>query len=144
MIRALTSHELATPEFAHLLWLAVEVGDDELARIMRDELPTLTLLGVIADERVVAFVAFNATTDPAVIEYIAVGEEAQGRGLGSALVTAVREAADGAAVYAQTDDDAVEFYRSIGFAITDGDPDPRWPDRPRYDCVLVSDCNQEP
>jgi len=137
MIRALTIDEIASAEFRHLLWLAVEVDDAELDQIARDELPRLTIRGVAESGRVVAFVAFDADADPLTIEYIAVDEDAQGRGHGSALVEAVRDHAGGRVVYARTDDDAVDFYRRIGFVITDHEPDPRWPDRPRYECVLL-------
>lgn len=54
----------------------------------------------------------------------------------AALVNAVRAAVGGAAIRAETDDDAVGFYRRLGFAITMRDPDPRWPGRQRYDCLL--------
>ncbi len=137
MIRALTSDETASPEFRHLLWLAVEVDDAQLNAIARDVLPKLTVHGVVKDDRVVAFVAFDAGTDPMAIEYIAVDEREQGRGHGTALIDAVRSHANGRSVYAQTDDDAVEFYRRAGFAVEPAEPDPRWPDRQRYDCLLA-------
>jgi ribosomal protein S18 acetylase RimI-like enzyme len=136
MIRALTEEEIATTEFAHLLWLAVEVDDAELDKIARHELPKLTIRGVVDRGRVVAFIGFDADADPLTIEYIAVDESARTRGHGAALIEDVRGHAGGRAVYAQTDDDAVDFYRRIGFAITERESDPRWPDRRRYNCLL--------
>ncbi|MGV8882756.1 MAG: GNAT family N-acetyltransferase [Rhodoglobus sp.] len=137
MIRALTMDEVTSTEFRHLLWLSVEVADTELDDIIRDEVPNLTILGVVDFDRVVAFVALSLNSDPLTIEYIAVDESVRGRGYGTALVEAVRNHAKDRIVYAQTDDDAVGFYRRIGFAISAGEPDPRWPDRQRYDCVLA-------
>jgi ribosomal protein S18 acetylase RimI-like enzyme len=137
MIRVLTKDEIESAEFRHLLWLAVEVADIELDNIARDELPKLKILGVMEDERVVAFVAFDVDTDPLTIEYIAVEESARTRGYGTALVDAARSHAVGRAIYAQTDDDAVNFYRRIGFKVVDREPDSRWPERQRYDCVLA-------
>jgi len=137
MIRTLTNGEMAHAAFRHLLWLAVEVDDSRLDKIAREILPKLTVQGVLEHERIVAFVAFDADADPVVIEYIAVDERAQGRGLGTALVEAIRDRAGGRAVYAQTDDDAVDFYRRIGFAINHREPDRRWPERQRYDCLLA-------
>jgi len=135
-IRTLTIGEIASAELRHLLWLAVEVDDAELDRVTRDELPGLTILGAVENERVLAFVAVEADADPLAIEYIAVDEGARGRGWGTALVEAVRNHANGRVLYAQTDDDAVDFYRRIGFTVTDREPDPRWPERRRYDCML--------
>jgi ribosomal protein S18 acetylase RimI-like enzyme len=137
VIRELTADELATPEFAHLLWLAVEVDDVEVARIASEHLPELTIRGVVEDGRVVAFIACDVAADPLTIEYIAVEEDARTRGHARALVEAARDLAGGRDVYAQTDDDAVDFYRRIGFEITDRERDPRWPERRRYDCRLV-------
>jgi ribosomal protein S18 acetylase RimI-like enzyme len=138
MIRALTIDEIATVEFTYLLWLAVEVDDDELDRIKREELGHLTILGTVEGDRVTAFAAYMHDVDRVVIEYIAVNETAQGRGLGTALVRGIREAANSRPVFAATDDDAVEFYRRIGFSVTSSDHvDPRWPDRQRYDCLLL-------
>ncbi len=136
MIRELSTDEIAGEAFAHLLWLAAEVGAAELSRIAHDELPGLTILGVV-DDRVLAFAAFDAGIDPVTIEYIAVDESARARGCGTALVEAVRDRAAARAVRARTDDDAVGFYRGLGFRITECEPDPRWPERRRYDCVLA-------
>ncbi|WP_353889747.1 GNAT family N-acetyltransferase [Galbitalea sp. SE-J8] len=105
VIRTLTTDEITSAEFRHLLWLAVEVDDAELDKIARDELPRPMIRGVVESGRVVAFVAFDAGTDPVTIEYVAVDEDAQGSGHGTALVAAVRDHANGRVVYAQTDDD---------------------------------------
>lgn len=91
-----------------------EADAEELGRIVRDGLPRLSVIGVVEDGRVLAFAAFDSATDPVVIEYIAVDGHAQRFGHGTALVDAVRTAARGRSVYAQTDDDAVDFYRRIG------------------------------
>lgn len=136
-IRRLGAAEIAGPEFVALLKLAAEVEDGELERIRTQELARLTVIGSVEDGRLVAFAAFDADADPVVLSYIAVDVGAQGRGLGNALIESVRRAAGGRALLAETDDDAVAFYRRIGFRITSrSDRDPRWPDRPRYDCLL--------
>lgn len=137
MIRSLTTTETNSQEFLHLLWLATEVGDPELDRVIREELPQLTVLGTIEDNRVLAFIAFRTGEVATVIEYIAVAENAQRSGLGTAMVGAVRGLAPDRAVYAETDDDAVNFYRRTGFTVTAKDrPDSRWPHRQQYECVL--------
>lgn len=137
-IRPLGPAELASPGFLPLLRLAAELDDAELAGIVRGELPALTVIGVVEEGAVIGFAAADLDSDPVLLEYIAVAETAQGRGLGAAIVGAVREAAGGRAMRAETDDDAVAFYRRIGFAIIPlSERDPRWPDRPRYACALA-------
>ncbi|GAA2178842.1 GNAT family N-acetyltransferase [Leucobacter tardus] len=119
-----------------LIRLASDADGERLRRLMLDELRHLSVLGITDEDRVVGFVAFDVDRDPAVIEYMAVAPDQQGRGHGSTLVQATRSAARDGAVYAETDDDAVEFYRRLGFAVVPRDPDPRWPDRQRYACLL--------
>lgn len=135
-IRALTPVEIASPGFSSLLRLAAELEQSALDRIVTEEMLRLTTLGVVAGDRILAFASFDESRDPVPIEYIAVHERAQGRGLGAALVAAVRRRSPARAVSAQTDDDAVGFYRRLGFDIGSGAPDPRWPERARYDCLL--------
>ncbi len=38
-------------------------------------------------------------------------------------------------------DNAIGFYRSLGFKDTPAPPDERWPERSRYDCVLTPSAN---
>ena len=136
MIRTLRRDETARSEFAHLMWLATEADEEKLGRILRKELPGLSVIGVLEGDRVVAFAALDPRVEPTVIEYIAVEEASQGHGHGSALVDAAREAGSSRSVYAETDDDAVDFYRRLGFTVTEKAPDPRWPERQRYACLL--------
>jgi ribosomal protein S18 acetylase RimI-like enzyme len=136
-IRLLSTAEIATDSFRRLLWRAAEVDDAALAAIVSDELPELTVLGIVDDDGPVGFVAFGARDGVMEIDYIAVSERAAGQGWGRALVDAVRARAGDRPLRAETDDDAVDFYRRLGFAVrAAGGPDPRWPDRRRYDCLL--------
>ncbi|SJN21123.1 hypothetical protein FM119_02595 [Mycetocola reblochoni REB411] len=78
------------------------------------------------------------------LEYIAVDGSRAGSGLGALLVAAVRALAPDLPLVAETDDDAVGFYRRLGFAVVALDEtDPRWPDRRRYRCTLRA-LNPEP
>ncbi|MFZ4841136.1 GNAT family N-acetyltransferase [Mycetocola saprophilus] len=128
--------DVAGNDVRHLLWLAAEVEDTELDRMTRDELPHLRVRGLSDEDGLIAFIAADHRSNPAEIMYIAVHERARGRGLGRVLVRDLADAVAGREIVAQTDDDAVEFYRRLGFTITDGEIDPRWPDRHRYVCRL--------
>lgn len=85
---------------------------------------------------VVGFAAFDRRPDQLELHYLAVSEAARGVGLGARLIDAVRASAPGLPLRAETDDDAVEFYRSLGFTVRDAPRDARWPGRRRYACEI--------
>ncbi|ROQ60472.1 acetyltransferase (GNAT) family protein [Rathayibacter sp. PhB152] len=126
-----------TAAFRHLLWLAVEVDEAAIDAIIVDELPGLRVQGAVEGGAVTAFVAYEERPDGVLIDYLASAESQRGTGLGRALLAEIAHLHPHAALRAQTDDDAIGFYRSLGFADSPAPPDPRWPDRPRYDCVLA-------
>ena len=132
-IQALGANALESESFLALLFDAVEVDSHALLRIRDEELSRLQVAGVIDDGTVVAFAAWDATSDPLVLEYIAVDAAHRGTGLGRRLIDHVRGSRP---LLADTDDDAVEFYRRLGFTISDAGRDARWPDRRRYRCVI--------
>jgi len=132
-IQALSADAIESDSFLALLFDAVEVESDALLRIRDEELPRLQVAGVVEHESVVAFAAWDAASVPLVLEYIAVDATHRGRGLGRQLIEYI--SANGA-IEAETDDDAVDFYRRLGFTISDAGRDARWPDRRRYRCVL--------
>lgn len=137
MIRLLSPVEIMSPDVAHLLWLAAEVPQHEFETFARDRLARLSALGVFEQEQVVAIAAFDTSTVPVTLEYLACRESLQGQGIGSALVAWIRAAHPNRMLRAETDDDAVDFYRRLDFTIEiQGAPDPRWPDRQRYLCTL--------
>jgi N-acetylglutamate synthase-like GNAT family acetyltransferase len=63
---------------------------------------------------------------------VAVPNEWQGRGVGRALIEALAEVADQAALVAETDEDGVGFYRSCGFEVEAAAPKAG---RARFRCV---------
>ena len=132
VIERLTSAQLASESFLALLREAVEVPRDALLVIRDDELAVLEVAGVVDDD-VVAFAAWNAESNPQVLEYIAVDSAHRGLGLGSALIARIRASGP---LLAETDDDAVDFYRRLGFTVTPIERDERWPDRQRYRCLI--------
>lgn len=137
-VRPLTADEIGTDGFLSLLGEAAGVDTDALIRIRDVELPTMTVVGTV-DAGVVGFAAFGADAhgqDRIELHYIAVAHQARGTGLGSRLVDAARRTDPRRPLYASTDDDAVDFYRRLGFVVSDAPRDPRWPTRQRYDCLL--------
>lgn len=142
-VRPLTRAEIESGAFWTLLGEAAGADAVGLLRIRDEELPGLETIGVV-DGEVIAFAAYaeparNGGPVPAgslVLEYIAVAADRRGEGLGTRLVDAVRRARPGIPLVAETDDDAVDFYRALGFAVAPAPRDARWPDRERYRCTL--------
>lgn len=137
-IRELSRADLGSPEFLHLLWLATEADDRSLRRIRDDHLPGLAVAGVVADGVVVGFVAYDHDASRVVVEDIATVEARRGARIGSTLVHEVQRRHPGLSISAQTDDDAIGFYRKLGFIDSAAPRDLRWPLRQRYDCLLAA------
>ena len=91
------------------------------------------------DGRIVGLASYAAGGRHSALRYLAVDSTYRGNGIGRRLVYAVRDRAPRVALIAETDDDAVAFYRRTGFAVTALPRDPRWPHVQRYRCVLAAD-----
>ena len=70
------------------------------------------------------------------VEYLATAPAHERRGPAGALIAEIRRRHPDAVVRASTDDDAIGFYRGLGFLDSPAPVDPRWPGRRRYDCSL--------
>lgn len=140
-VHDLTWSEITSPEFLQLLWLACESDDATLLRLRDEHLPRLAVIGVRRGGTLLGFAAYKETAQGVAIEYIAAAPESQGLGVGTALIRKLRARHPGIGILAQTDDDAIGFYRSLGFKDTPAPPDERWPERSRYDCVLAPSAN---
>lgn len=135
-IRELDKNELEGDEFRHLLWLSTEESDTKLLSIIQKELPQLTVLGLFVEE-LIGFAALDLGRAPTVIRYVAVSERAQGNGYGTLLVKAALKAGPSSVVYAETDDDAVRFYKKTGFTVIEKRKEVRFGNRQRYACMIA-------
>ena len=89
--------------------------DNKAAEYRRKE--SWHLYGWVEDGEILGVCGFEAHTDWVEILHIAVARHAQRHGIGGAMVRALRETYK-ITVEAETDDDAVEFYRKCGFETT--------------------------
>lgn len=135
-LRMLTALDTEDSRFFVLLREAAGQDDDQLRTLIAKRLPAMSMIGVFEAGCLLAFAAYQEEYDHVVLEYIAVDASHRGRGYGSLLVQAIRNAHPGAPILAETDDDAVEFYRRLGFGISQRAGDPRWPGSQRYRCLL--------
>ena len=76
------------------------------------------LYGWVEDEKILGVCGFEKHPDSVKILHIAVCASARMRGIGHSMITALQQLYDTATIEAETDDDAVEFYKKCGFEVT--------------------------
>lgn len=79
---------------------------------------TAYCINVFPDNDPVAVIAYRLIDDCAEILDIAVESEHRGKGIGSRLIEQVVKTHSPRKILAETDDDAVGFYRKLGFVTT--------------------------
>ena len=135
-VRVLVEQDLASEQMLALMREAAGLPDAELRRIIAEELVLMEVVGTGPRGVPTSVAAYVSRPDGVVLEYIAVAPGLRGDGIGRALVDAL--ASVSGQVVAETDDDAVGFYRALDFDIDPAPSDPRWPGRRRYRCVRRS------
>ena len=135
-IRRLVGEDLASEQMLVLMREAAGLSDAELHRILVEELAVMEVVGTGPLGAPTSVAAYVSQSYGVVLEYIAVAPELRGDGIGRALVDALAGVSE--QVVAETDDDAVGFYRALDFDIGPAPSDPRWPGRRRYRCVRRS------
>jgi ribosomal protein S18 acetylase RimI-like enzyme len=93
------------------------------------------ILGLESEGGLVSFIGLRfSSSHDAVIRHIAVRRDKRRYGLGREMIAAVFRAYSLASLTAETDRDAVEFYRRVGFEIESlGE---KYPGVERFQCVL--------
>lgn len=125
------------PAVRRLLVLAAEPATGQELDKLLDDCENLDVLAEPdADGSIIALAAYRHSDKYSLcVEYLAVLEEHQGRGIGRRLLETLRDT-HAKGVWATTADDAVDFYRSAGCIISRSAEDPRRPGNPRYVCTL--------
>ena len=140
--RDLGPGELDDPGLRGLLRLATDYDETALTRLVVEELPALVVLAAFDDDGPAAMAAYRVPAPgpgpapPLGVEYQATAPPRPRRGPAGALIAEIRRRHPDAVVRASTDDDAIGFYRGLGFLDSPAPVDPRWPGRRRYDCSL--------
>lgn len=125
----------ATPDRAIQTILAQAMSAKSIGRelaIYRNS-PERELFSWVEQDRPVAAAGLRRTGDTAELLHIATAADFRHQGFASRLVYELMSRFGLQALCAETDDDAVDFYRRTGFEVTQV-PSP-WP-RARYRCVL--------
>lgn len=78
----------------------------------------MKIMGYESEGMIVGFVGFSIDQDERmVLHHIAVSPEARGAGYGRGMILELLHQFNPAAIEAETDEEAVHFYRSIGFRV---------------------------
>jgi len=94
--------------------------------------PLLELMAIEDDGEIVGIIGFRLADRSLVIQHIAVHPEYRGMGYGRGLILELIELKNPEKITVETDEDAVEFYRNIGFSISSlGE---KYPGVERYQC----------
>lgn len=111
---------LDDPNIQELIGYAVFPDPDQLAKTIAayGTDPKLQLLGYISEGDVIGVVGFAISeANELTIEHIAVLPEMRGGGYGRGMILELLHLKAPKAIFAETDEEAVHFYRSIGFTV---------------------------
>ena len=136
-------NQLNSPEVRHLmdqLEYPLEIRKkktDEIIKEYGDD-PGRIILGMEFDNELVGFIGFSFKSENVtILRHIAVRPDHRGEGIGQKMILEVCSHYKLQEVIAETDKDAVEFYRKIGFEIQSiGE---KYPGTERFLCKLTMD-----
>lgn len=100
-------------------------------------LPTWSVIGALREGRLVGFVGVEmVTSKQGVIQHIGVAQDHRRAGIGRSLIDEVLGRYALESIEAETDSDAVDFYRHCGFDVASlGDE--KYPGTERFHCSLT-------
>ncbi|WP_090116062.1 GNAT family N-acetyltransferase [Cohnella sp. OV330] len=127
-----------------LLELSVFPDPDRLVAVLSEykENSRLHLQGYEDNGEIIGIIGYETDEDRiATIRHIAVHPDERGKGYGRGMVLHLLDAADPERIEAETDEDGVNFYRSIGFTVHSlGE---KYPGTERFRCVYVVEPDEE-
>ena len=117
-------NRLNNPKVRHLFGTLGEeyteaIIDMKLAQYHDDA--AYSIYGWLEQDEILGICGFVFRDDCIYIHDLAVDEDVRGRGIGSAMIAVLQEKFT-LPITAETDDEAVEFYRKIGFDVSDVPP----------------------
>ena len=135
-IRSATDSDMATGRFVEITGRAMGHPEKATEFIAQARARGSSILVACSDRGIVGTIISEARDDRFIeIINVATAHDTERRGVGSALVLALLARSKGCPVCAETDVEAVGFYRSLGFTIESlGD---KYPGTVRYRCVSM-------
>ncbi|WP_276352379.1 GNAT family N-acetyltransferase [Cohnella caldifontis] len=96
------------------------------------------LMGYSLDGEIIGVIGYRSLPDEGIyIRHLSVDPEYRGLGYGRGMILELIDLIKPKKIKLETDDDAVDFYRSIGFEITSLGQ--KYPHAERYECVFETD-----
>lgn len=134
---------LRKPEVAEMISYAVFPDDQSIERAVEEyeNNESLQLSGYEDGEILVGLIGYEVAGDTLSIRHISVIPENRGLGYGRGMILELMTTRKPARVIAETDDESVDFYRSIGFEVHSlGE---QYPGVERFRCVYEIEDDRE-
>lgn len=115
--------KLNDPGIVELLEYSLQGDSDRLESTVLEyrRNPYLHLYGIESEDEVIGVIGYrhtdSANSRAIAIEHLAVRPDCRGGGYGRGLILELIEHEKPDMIFAETDDDAVEFFRNIGFTV---------------------------
>jgi ribosomal protein S18 acetylase RimI-like enzyme len=113
-------HRIAEESIQELLSYSIFPDPKELknAVIQYQTDPALELYGHVEEDEILGLVGFTLYPDDTLeLKHIAVDPECRGIGYGRGLILELIEVKQPSLIRAETDEETVDFYRNVGFAV---------------------------
>jgi ribosomal protein S18 acetylase RimI-like enzyme len=135
--------KLDEPAIKQLIGLIVYDDPDRIEKSIEEYKrdPELQLMGYYADQELIGLVGFRMNDENVLeLKHIAVLPEEQGMGYGRGMMLEMLQLKNPKAIVAETDEETVDFYRSIGFTIESlGE---KYPGTERFKCTYITDIDK--
>ena len=121
----------------------IEIRQAKTAQILKEyqEHPDQPIFGVKLNGELVGFIGLRLQPpDAAIIRHIVVRRDHRGKGIGRQMILQVCNTYLLSVIFAETDHDAVEFYRKVGFAVESLEE--KYPGTQRFTCKLERSVQQ--
>jgi inorganic pyrophosphatase len=103
--------------FQDIIWKSTnEQIDQILDKSRKDE--SYAIIGLVENNNLIGIIIYRSENSKVIIEYFGVESIYRHKGIGSKLIDEVIRKTKANYIVAETEDDAVNFYRKYGFAIT--------------------------
>jgi len=127
-----------------LLELSVFPDPDRIVAVVNEykHNPSLHIKGYEDNEEIIGVIGYEQDeAGRLTIRHLAIHPDERGKGYGRGMVLRLLDEANPVTIEAETDEDSVNFYRSIGFAVQSlGE---KYPGIERFRCVYVVDPDEE-
>ena len=138
--------QLRQDDVQELLGLSVFPDPDRLAEAVdsyeQDDANALQGLRDDEDGKLIGVIGYRRNPNGVLeIRHIAVSPDERGQGYGRAMVLEALAKTDPAAIVAETDEEAIDFYRNIGFTVESlGE---RYPGVERFKCTYITEPDED-